>query len=862
MAILDWRADTGYRSATTIYLEQPVPDHLRLTQENYDRAMKAPIVSIDIEVTDERPQNVKYAAIVEWGLSVLADISAIGIALSDRPDDGIVLLAPFQEREVQFLRRLCSREDVLVLYHHGQYDVRGLYLHLGVPVPNNTWDTHTAAISLGVEHLRYTGLAAQCKAYEQVIDGYVTYTVDFPEEHPDYGKTFEDRWTNWPKYEFIKGKRDVLRMLPPDMLAWYVLEDARLTFALYRAQREWAEILQYDYGYSALPSVIDRDQRYTWVTYDWCTQGMGIDRDWVREQLEVISERRFHMETQLILDGVGELTVYDNKVRYFFDICNIPRPDPTAPDQRVLFTKTGRYSFSDAAMKYYAEVYPDETAWYEFYMHLLKTESTLIGYLAHSLLDGKIHPMIGPGTITGRSSSSHPNTLNVSVAFPEAVQGMDDTYTLSARGCVVAPAGMYLAEVDYNAAEKRAQTVESGDTELAKIFRDDLDMHSMFAKVYYAKEWERLEAVLADPEATDEAKEEARHKLKKKRSDGKPLTFGRDYGMGPEKAARRMKITVDEAKALIANFDAIYWRLAQWKRDLQGAAERNFAKMQKCPHPLFAHGYVENKYGHRIMIADPSFDPETGEMRSYWYKGSNYDPQSFVADAIKEAIWEAYWALRKVGLRSRMQQQYHDALILEVVPEESVQVAEIISRCMAKAVPYHMSLVGDIYIDWPAEINHRENAEKWGFRAHQDYPIELNNEDGSPNIMTCDMGEVRHELFEEFLAWDQREIDELQERIRILLHTGPLGDANEVLLFLSIANEAEWRSWKDFPKSFEELHRIAQRSYHLLNRTNAIPMEYHYRVQKLIEFTDTVLQMRDSLKRRKRALQEARDAAG
>jgi hypothetical protein len=822
-----WKELTTSRSAETIYFTQPVPDHLQINEHTRQRAREAPIIAIDIEASNDRPQGLEFSAISKWGLSILADVTAIGIAFSDRVDDGVVLLGPFDDEEVQFVRDILTREDVLILFHNGQYDMRGLGVHLGLPIPRNTFDTQTCALSMGVVDLKASGLAVQCASYQEVITGDVDYTVT-DREHTDYGKSYIEQWTDWHRYKHIKAQRGNLSALPPQDLAWYVLEDARLTFKLYRGQREWADILADDYGYTALPEVILTDQRYTWVTYHWTVEGLPIDTPYIQSQLDWIADKLFEMQIDLSTAGIGTLGGYDDKVRYFFDICNVPRPDPQADDQKILFTRSGKYSFDKDAMKYYANIYPRETAWYQYYTHLEKTQSTLAGYLAHAQLTGRIHPMIGIGTITGRSSASHPNTLNVSVKLPDEVEELDGAKTISARGCVVASPGNVLCEYDYQAAEKRAQTIESGEIFMAEMFRDGLDMHTEFAKIYWPDEWAAAEA------AGDKAK------LKTKRNAGKPITFGTDYGMGAKKLSRRLGISLNEAQELLNRFAARLPYLARWKRIVQTAAEQNYLRMQDCPNPLFAYGYIENVFGQRILIDRPTWIEEEGRQRTYWYKAANYDPQSLVAYMIKKATWKIFWDLREAGLRSKIQQQYHDAIITDTDPDEAEEVTEIVSWAMSTAIDYDKTLVGDVFVEWPAGINHAENAEKWGYRGFEDYPLATHDEGGKPIEWQTDLEAARTHLLDTYLVEGHDRVVQQYQSFEVVMDAGPWGD-DEVYVLWPGDDGLTWLHWAELPRNLADMNQAAQQLYRY-RREGHIPVEHTQRVTDFINFVSWALE--------------------
>lgn len=793
------------RSSEAIYFEATIPQHLRVNAITWERMRAATVIAMDIETSNDDKGSPLGKVISKWGLSFLADITFISVAFSDQQDDGVVIQLPMSDDERAFLTELMSRDDALILFHNGKFDVRGLVGKLRLPLPRNTWDTHAAAITMGVVDLSYTSLAEQCRAYEKVILGDVDYRVEDPDAS-DYGQLYQNMWTNWHKYGSIKAARGALDALPQDSVAWYVLEDSRLTWKLYTAQREWTEILSKDYGYYELDNIHLVDQRYNWVAMGWSADGYHIDRVHVRSLLERIANERWELEVDFAKMGVGSLATYDGKVRYFFDICGVPKPDPDDDSISFLFTNTGRYAFGKAAQQYYQETFPEETALYTYYQHLTKMEGTFIGYLAHSELDGKGHSTIGMGTITGRSSAKDPNNMNVSVALPEEVESLGRE-TISARGCIIASPGNVLIELDYSNAEKRAQAVSAQDRKLAEIFVQGRDLHSENAAIFMPREWKHAHAKY-DVAVTDEDRAHWKGVIKGIRSKGKPLTFGLDYGMGAKKAARQMRTTVEEASAMMDNFDDAFFMLAKWKRAVQMQAEAAFSDMRDCPNPLFAHGYVENMFGRRILIDDPYWDETELNQRTNWYKGANYIPQSTVADIVKKVIWDVYWYLRENAKNTRIQQQVHDSLIIDADPSEINDLAVGITHIMQKAVPYELSTVGDLYVDWPADLDHADNAVKWGWRANKIYPLPTHDPDGHSIVIGYPIEQTQKELEQEYIATYPDLARHRLERLERLLRVGP-GD--DWYIYVDEAGtQIEYRRWEDMPTDLRELSRISR----------------------------------------------------
>ena len=150
--------------------------------------------------------------------------------------------------------------------------------------------------------------------------------------------------------------------------------------------------------------------------------------------------------------------------------------------------------------------------------------------------DGRLHQRNNlTGTDTGRRSNDKPNLQQV----PK------DRYM---RSCVGAPPGWVWLEVDFSQIEVRIAAVLSGDRELQRIFREDLDVYAATARL-----------VLGAEEVTKAVRDRA-----------KAIVLGLLYGMGHRTLrtyAKKMfgvDFTPDEAERFHARFFTTFPGLLEW----------------------------------------------------------------------------------------------------------------------------------------------------------------------------------------------------------------------------------------------------------------------------------------------------------
>ena len=163
--------------------------------------------------------------------------------------------------------------------------------------------------------------------------------------------------------------------------------------------------------------------------------------------------------------------------------------------------------------------------------------------------DDKIHTSFHQILDTGRVSSSKPNMQQIPA---------DNAF----RNCFTAPDGWCFVSSDYSSQELNVIAFGSKDPVWIKALEEGKDLHSVCADLVYGQEWKDAADVGCSYYAyanlgggTERAHLKCNCKEHKKlRTNVKTINFGLAYGMGPNKLADTLDISVDEASLLIEKY--------------------------------------------------------------------------------------------------------------------------------------------------------------------------------------------------------------------------------------------------------------------------------------------------------------------
>ena len=245
--------------------------------------------------------------------------------------------------------------------------------------------------------------------------------------------------------------------------------------------------------------------------------------------------------------------------------------------------------------------------------------------------ESRIHSTFNQlATATGRLSSSTPNLQNIPVR---------GDFGRRMRSCFNAREGYKLVSADYSQVELRVLAHCSQDPTLLNAFEHDRDIHSSTAAILFDKELDSVEA--------DE------------RRNAKTINFGLVYGMGPQKLAQELKITLKEAKEFIERYFAKLQKLKAFYEQVEEDAKK--------------HGYVTTLTGRRRLV--PDIHSQNNQLQSQARRQAiNTVIQGSAADIIKIAMIRAATDKKLAELKAELILQVHDELLLEV-PEVNAQAA-------------------------------------------------------------------------------------------------------------------------------------------------------------------------------------------
>jgi DNA polymerase I len=275
------------------------------------------------------------------------------------------------------------------------------------------------------------------------------------------------------------------------------------------------------------------------------------------------------------------------------------------------------------------------------YRAIAKLKSTYSDSLPQ-LIDpatGRLHTSFHQAlTATGRLSSTEPNLQNIPTRTEEGRR---------IRRAFVAAPGCLMLSADYSQIELRVLAHLSGDPTLIDAFRRGEDIHARTAAEVLGRR-------------PDEVDAEARRLAK-------VINFGIIYGMGPQRLAGELGISLKEASEYIKRyFERLPGVHAYLEESLSQARER---------------GWVATMYGRRRYLPELN-SPQGGARAQAERIAVNTPLQGTAADLIKLAMIRLDAAIKERKWAARMLLQVHDELLLELPHAEREPVSEAARREM------------------------------------------------------------------------------------------------------------------------------------------------------------------------------------
>lgn len=266
---------------------------------------------------------------------------------------------------------------------------------------------------------------------------------------------------------------------------------------------------------------------------------------------------------------------------------------------------------------------------------------------------GRLHTRFNQlATATGRLSSSGPNLQNIPIRGPQGAR---------MRACFVASPSMLFVGADYSQVELRVLAHFSKDPALLDAFQKDEDIHSRTAALLFEKD-----AASITPD---------------ERRGAKTINFGLIYGMGPQKLARELGISTNQAKEFIARY---FEKLGTLKDFYEGLVQEALTR-----------GYVTTLAGRRRLLPE-LFSRNQQVQAQARRQAVNTVIQGSAADVIKLAMLRVYNSPELAALNAKLILQVHDELLLEVPEASAPAAAAELSRLMQGVVQLAVPLKVDV----------------------------------------------------------------------------------------------------------------------------------------------------------------------
>ena len=372
--------------------------------------------------------------------------------------------------------------------------------------------------------------------------------------------------------------------------------------------------------------------------------GVAVDVDGIRAYGE-----RLEIEVKEL-----QQSIYDD-VGYEFNI-NSPKQLATALFEELNLpprkkTKSG-YSTNAEVLESLIGFHPVIAKILE-YRTVAKLKSTYCDSLIDKVADdGRIHSSFNQTeTRTGRISSTEPNLQNIPV---RTKRGREFRRFFKAKdGCV-------LVDADYSQIELRVLAHISGDQNMQKAFRDNIDIHTVTASEVFRVPIDQVTPLM--------------------RSRAKAVNFGIVYGIGAFSLSKDIGVSMREAQKYIDSYLAHFSSIDSYMKEVIEKAK--------------VDGYVETLEGRRRYL--PELSASNRNTRAFGERVARNAPiQGTAADIIKIAMVHVDERLQKEGLAARLILQVHDELIVEAPAFEMMQVAMILQEEMESAVSLSVPLTAE-----------------------------------------------------------------------------------------------------------------------------------------------------------------------
>ncbi len=425
-----------------------------------------------------------------------------------------------------------------------------------------------------------------------------------------------------------------------DKATAYAAEDAVVTWALCEKLHPRLESESIDQVYR------DIDVPLVPVLADMEWWGIEVNIDRLQAMETELTDKINQIETRIKNQAGREINIASPK-----QIGELLFDEMGLPSKGAKRTKTGAWSTNAAVLEDLKDEHEivgqilDHRTW-------SKLLSTYVVALQKAVLPetGRIHTQFQQTiAATGRLSSINPNLQNIPVR---------DEWGDRLRGAFQAARGFTLVGADYSQVELRVLAHMSGDPGLLMAFRGGRDVHTHTAT-------EILDIAEADVTAEH-------------RRLAKTINFGLMYGMGSQRLAKSLGISIADAKAYIEKYFDRYPGVREFRDQTISNARSN--------------GFVSTLYGRKRWL--PEFASGNGGLIAQAERVAINSPiQGTAADIMKIAMIRVHKRLLDEFPDARMLLQVHDELLLEVPDDQVTDVEQMLVSEMRDAARLDVPLL-------------------------------------------------------------------------------------------------------------------------------------------------------------------------
>jgi DNA polymerase I-like protein with 3'-5' exonuclease and polymerase domains len=538
-----------------------------------------------------------------------------------------------------WLKDLCSDTKKTFVFHNALYDLGWLRAE-GVEVKGQIRDTMIAAPLLD-ENRRYYNLNS--------IAG-------------DYLKIYKDeKMLKSAAEEFGVDPKSGMWRLPPRYVGAYAEQDASITLKLWN-------VLQDRIKSEECTGIFSLETQLTPVLLDMKTKGVRVDLD----KAEKTKKELTALEKSLLDEIASETKVslepwVATSVAKVFDAMGLSY-SRTEKSGAPAFTKQFLANHHHPIAKKIIKI-----------REINKANTTFVDTILEHSHNGRIHCDFHPlrsdggGTVTGRFSSSNPNLQQIPARDPEIKKLI--------RGLFLPEESHKWGSFDYASQEPRwlvhyCATLTGIDRhpqidEVVNMYRDgQADFHQIVADIAGIS-----------------------------RKQAKTVNLGLMYGMGRNKLANILDLSIDEATTLLNQYnDKVPFLKSISDKATQRASSSGVIRTwlgRKCRFNMYEP--ISYQYNKALPMKE-AIDEYGGKgriRRAFTYKALNRLIQGSSADQTKKAMVDCY----KEGLCPML--TVHDELCFSISNDKEV---EIIKDIMSNCIP-------DLKI--PFEVD-AEMGQNWG----------------------------------------------------------------------------------------------------------------------------------------------------